>query len=78
MQHFLSSSSHLLHYLTGLRAHIAAGTRQIKAQTEEYSLEGMAAIDRLSVDLRAGRLIRVKLYDSVVGDRDIEVNYHGN
>ena len=78
MQHLLSSASHLLHYLTALRAPIDAGTRQVRAQTDEYSLEGKAAIDRLSVDLRAGRLVRFKLYDSEVGDRDIEVNYHGS
>ena len=78
MEHFLSSASGLLHYLTGLRRHVDAGTRKIKAQTESYTLEGKDAIDRLSVDLRAGRLTRVKLYDSVIGDRDIEVNYLGN
>jgi hypothetical protein len=78
MEHFLASAQGLLHYLTGLRRHIDAGTRQIKAQTDDYTLEGKDAIDRLSVDIRAGRLTRVKLYDSVMGDRDIEVNYLGN
>jgi hypothetical protein len=78
MEHLLSSASGLLHYLTAVRHHIDAGTREVKVQTESYTLEGKEAIDRLSVDLRAGRLTRFKLFDSVVGDRDIEVNYHGN
>ncbi|MEJ0004220.1 MAG: hypothetical protein WDN30_12940 [Pararobbsia sp.] len=78
MQHFLSSAVNLMHYLTALRPHIEAGTRQVRAETEHYTLEGKEAIDRLSVDLRAGRLTRFKLYDTVVGDRDIEVNYLGN
>ncbi|CAB3791579.1 hypothetical protein [Pararobbsia alpina] len=78
MQHLLSSATGLLHYLTTMRQLIDADAREIKVQTESYTLEGKEAIDRLSVDLRAGRLIRFKLFDSVVGNRDIEVNYHGN
>jgi hypothetical protein len=78
MQHLLSSAAGLLHYLTSVRQHIDSGTREVRVQTDSYTLEGKEAIDRLSVDLRAGRLTRFKLYDSVVGDRDIEVNYHGH
>jgi hypothetical protein len=78
MQHLLSSAAGLLHYLTALRPHVDAGAREVRVQTDTYTLEGRAAIDRLSVDLRAGRLIRFKIFDSAVGDRDVEVNYHGN
>jgi hypothetical protein len=78
MQHLLSSVAGLLHYLTALRPHVDAGTREIRVQTDTYSLEGKDALERLSVDLRAGRLTRFKIFDSVLGDRDIEVNYHGN
>jgi hypothetical protein len=78
MQHLLSSTAGLLHYLAAARHQIVAGLREVRVQTDSYTLEGLEAIDRLSVDLRAGRLTRFKLFDSVVGDREIEVNYHGN
>jgi hypothetical protein len=78
MQHLLSSTAGLLHYLTAARQQIDAGTREVRVQTESYTLEGKEALDRLSIDLRAGRLTRFKLFDSVIGDREIEVNYHGN
>ena len=77
MQHLLSSAGHLLHYLTSLRNQLEAGSRTIRVETADYTLEGKAAIDRVSLDLKAGRLTRFKLFDSAVGNRDVEVNYHG-
>jgi hypothetical protein len=76
MQHLLASAGHLLHYLTALRSQIDSG-RKVRVETEFYTLEGRAAIDRVSVDLKAGRITRFKLFDSEIGDRDVEVNYLG-
>jgi hypothetical protein len=76
MQHLLSSAGHLLHYLTSLRSQIDMG-RKIRVETEYYTLEGKAAIERVSLDLKAERITRFKLFDSVMGNRDVEVNYHG-
>jgi hypothetical protein len=78
MQHLLSSTAGLLHYLAEARRQLDGGARVVRVQTDSYTLEGKEAIDRLAVDLRAGRLTKFKLFDSVVGDREIEVNYHGN
>ena len=77
MQHLLSSAGHLLHYLTSLRAHIDAGTRTVRIETEDYILEGRAAVERASLDLKAGRLTRLRIIDSAIGSRDVEVNYLG-
>ncbi|RKP49752.1 hypothetical protein [Pararobbsia silviterrae] len=77
MQHLLSSASYLLHFMTSLRPFVQAGTRTIRVETDTYSLEGKAAIERISLDLKAGRLTRFRLFDSELGNRDVEVNYHG-
>lgn len=76
MQHLISSAGHLLHYLTSLRPSLETG-RKIRVETEHYTLEGRAAIDRVSLDLKAGRITHFKIFDSVLGDRDVEVNYLG-
>lgn len=76
MQHLISSAGHLLHYLTSLRPALDGG-RKIRIVTEHYTLEGKAAIDRVSLDLKAGRITHFRLFDSAVGDQDVEVNYLG-
>jgi hypothetical protein len=78
MQHLLAAAGPLLHYLTSLRTEVSAGSRTVRVETDQYRLEGKAAIERVSLDLRAGRLTRVKIFDSVLGNRDIEVNYLGH
>ena len=77
MQHLLASAGPLLHYLTGLRSEVHGGSRTVRVETDQYRLEGKAAIERVSLDLKAGRLTRFKIFDSVLGNRDIEVNYLG-
>jgi hypothetical protein len=77
MQHLLASAGSLLHYLTSLRSQLDTAGRKIRVETPDYTLEGKAGIDRVSLDLKAGRLIRFKLFDSALGNRDVEVNYLG-
>jgi hypothetical protein len=76
VQHLLSSAGHLLHFLTSLRSQVELG-RKIRVETDQYTLEGKAAIERVSLDLKAGRLTRFKLFDSELGNHEVEVNYHG-